>query len=160
MTKEKIYHGYLVKSDGSIYRKTENGYVAVSLCYSHDGYLIACLKVNGKYKNFMAHRIVAKCFIPNPKNKPEVNHKDFDKENNDISNLEWVTRKENIHHYYKYSDNETQRGDKHPRAKIRTNDISEILILHKQGKSYRDIAEKYNVSHNCIGKIIRGETWR
>ena len=160
MTKEKIYHGYLVKDNGSIYRKTENGYVPVSFCYHNDGYLIACLKLNGKYKNLMVHRVVAECFIPNPENKPEVNHKDFNKENNHASNLEWVTHKENVQNYYKYSDNETQRGDKHPRAKITSNDIPDIFTLHKQGNSYRDIAEMYNVSHNCIGKVIRGESWQ
>jgi len=49
-------------------------------------------------KHYSIHRLVAMSFIPNPLNKPEVNHIDGNKENNMVDNLEWVTRKENVHH--------------------------------------------------------------
>lgn len=53
---------------------------------------------NGKQKNISVHRLVGIMFIPNPENKPEINHKDTNKLNNHISNLEWNTKKENIEH--------------------------------------------------------------
>ena len=61
------------------------------------------LKVNmrndmGETKNVKVHRLVAKYFIPNPDNKPCVNHKDFNRCNNHVDNLEWVTHKENSDH--------------------------------------------------------------
>lgn len=62
------------------------------------GYCVAQLCVKGKRKGFALHRLVAKHFIPNPLNLPEVNHLDFNKENNRIDNLEWCTSKDNTLH--------------------------------------------------------------
>ena len=66
--------------------------------WNNGGYRRVNLFVAGEKKNFLLHRLVAEAFIPNPENKPEVNHKDGDKWNNAASNLEWTTRKENLKH--------------------------------------------------------------
>ena len=62
------------------------------------GYLRVYLYKNGKRKHHKIHRLVAKAFIPNPNNKPQVNHIDGNKQNNSITNLEWVTDEENKLH--------------------------------------------------------------
>ena len=62
------------------------------------GYFVIGICTNGKKKNFPIHRLVAQTFIPNPQNKPQVNHRDGNKLNNNIDNLEWVTAKENSKH--------------------------------------------------------------
>lgn len=62
------------------------------------GYLLANLSKNNIRSTKRIHRLVAEAFIPNPQNKPEVNHIDENKLNNDITNLEWVTSKENLNH--------------------------------------------------------------
>ena len=62
------------------------------------GYLRVNLCKNGEKKNWLVHRIVAQAFIPNPDNLPEVNHKDEDKENNSVQNLEWCDGKYNINY--------------------------------------------------------------
>lgn len=62
------------------------------------GYKIASMNMNGHNKKVGVHILVAKAFIPNPDNKPQVNHIDGDKANNNVSNLEWVTSAENASH--------------------------------------------------------------
>lgn len=63
-----------------------------------DGYLQVILHIGGKRVTKKVHRLVAEAFVPNPENKPEVNHIDEDKENNVAENLEWVTHRENVNH--------------------------------------------------------------
>lgn len=65
---------------------------------SSHGYKVVTLAKNGKVKQFLVHRLVAEAFIPNPDNKPEVNHIDGDKLNNKVENLEWVNHSENMLH--------------------------------------------------------------
>lgn len=90
------------------YRKCKNGNKQIVrgkiLKVSEDrknGYLIVSLSKNGVIKNYRVHRLVAETFIPNPEHLPQINHKDGNKQNNYIGNLEWCTCKENIHHAWK-----------------------------------------------------------
>lgn len=66
-----------------------HGYRAVELCINNNKYIVE------------VHRLVALAFIPNPENKPEVNHKDRNRSNNNVENLEWVTQSENVAHAYR-----------------------------------------------------------
>lgn len=65
-----------------------------------DGYLMICLYKNGKGKNYQVHRLVAKYFIKDYDENLEVNHKDYDKENNKANNLEMMTRIQNVYDYF------------------------------------------------------------
>lgn len=70
--------------------------------YDHSGgYIDYVLFKDGEKKHIYAHRLVAQHFLQNPNNLPEVNHKDFDKRNNHVLNLEWCTASENITHYHR-----------------------------------------------------------
>lgn len=88
-----------IKLNGSINYKT--GYISVQLGHYSQG----------KKKIEYLHRLVAFHFIPNPENKPCVNHKDGNKSNNDVSNLEWVTYSENHEHAYKVLKRKTPNGN-------------------------------------------------
>lgn len=99
------------------------------------GYRQIMLSKNGKTKQNSVHRLVASAFIINPLNKPQVNHIDSDKSNNNLSNLEWATRKENVIHAI---ENNLYRKSSF--------DILEIIRLRKSGLMYKDINSKMGIS--------------
>jgi hypothetical protein len=85
----KNYNGYKITKDGRIWSDKSNKFLASKIC---NGYKVITLLHN---KNLSLHRLVAETFIPNPENKPYVNHINCDKLDNRLENLEWVTQKEN-----------------------------------------------------------------
>ena len=86
---------YIVSNTGRVRRHTASRDRSLR---DRDGYPAVDLYQNGERKTVRVHRLVAETFIPNPDNKPEVNHIDGNKYNNDVSNLEWVTSRENCRH--------------------------------------------------------------
>lgn len=101
----KIVEGgrFRVYSNGVVYRKNTRGIIEEApQNYSsrNRNYAYVSYSENGKQKHFSVHRLVGKAFIPNPENKPEINHIDSNPRNNKVSNLEWVTRRENVVHAY------------------------------------------------------------
>jgi hypothetical protein len=82
-------------------RKHKGCVIKGSLSGRNRDYVTVILKKRGECKNFNVHRLVAIHFIPNPDNKPTVNHKNGNKQDNSVSNLEWATYKENINHAQK-----------------------------------------------------------
>lgn len=85
---------YQVSPDGEILSIRTNK--ILSPFKSNKGYSLVITSIDSKVKKYQVHRLVAMTFIPNPENKPQVNHIDGDKGNNSVSNLEWVTAAENV----------------------------------------------------------------
>lgn len=93
-----IETSYNIYDDGRCFNTKTKKFLAGSV--KNNGYKMYNLTINGKKKNFLAHRLVAIHFIPNPDNLPVVNHIDGNKLNNNMINLEWTTQSENRHHAY------------------------------------------------------------
>jgi len=89
-------YNYNITSNGKILNKITSEKRKTTT--NNVGYESIMLYRNGKAKSFLVHRLVAQAFIPNPLDKPQVNHIDENKLNNNIENLEWVTAKENMNH--------------------------------------------------------------
>jgi hypothetical protein len=93
------YEGhYMVSNTGKVYSYKRKKVLSPST----QGYHQVCLCKNGKVRSFHIHRLVAEAFIPNPENKPEVNHIDHNTDNNYADNLEWVTKFENYKAYIRF----------------------------------------------------------
>lgn len=92
---------YQISNYGRLKRFYKNGtFRIIKPLKDSIGYMIYGLSKNSKFKQFKIHRLVAIYFIPNPKNYPEVNHIDGNKENYSIENLEWCNRSQNMKHGY------------------------------------------------------------
>jgi len=124
-------------------------------------YLHIWLYKNNKGKCFDVHVLVAKAFILNPQNKPEVNHKDCNKQNNSYRNLEWVTQKENDDHAI--INKLKAAGDKHGNSKATRDLVLRIKEKYRQNPKYgiqKELAKEFSLSQSIISRIILGKTWK
>ena len=121
------------------------------------GYLRVVLYTNGKNKIFRIHRLVAQLFIPNPENKPEINHVDGNKLNNFAENLEWVTHAENMGHAAAVGLNKT--GAQHPLAKLTDEQVKSIRN-NPSGLSIRQLAKLFGVDPTVISEVQCGKSYK
>lgn len=114
------------------------------------------LRVSIGKKLMFIHRLVAEKYIPNPENKPQVNHKDGNKLNNCVDNLEWVTNQENRNHAV---NNDLQvTGEKCSWAKLTEENVKEIRANPGYENEYW--ARKFKVSRSAISDVVNYRTWK
>jgi hypothetical protein len=119
------------------------------------GYLMALLSVDKKTLYTGAHRLVAKAFIPNPLNKPQVNHINGIKHDNRVENLEWCTGSENIKHSVDNKLVKYNYGEKHHRSKITDEQMKEILIKRELGYTLKQLSIEYKLSNVAVSNRIK-----
>mgnify|MGYP003293868181 CR=1 FL=1 len=126
---------------------------------TRDGYLKIRLLHNGKDVTARIHRLVAEAFIPNPDNKETVNHKDGNKLNNNVENLEWMDRSEQMYHAYNHELKKSIKGVKNTNSKLTENEIRQIrkeYVPYDRNYSTVALSKKYGVTNRVIGLIVRG----
>ena len=123
------------------------------------GYEQVKLYINGRCNGKSVHRLVLGAFKPHANmNNLDVNHMDGDKLNNHLTNLEWLTRHDNILHAYDIGL-VVNKGERGHNAKLTNVEVIEILQRLDTGESQEDIALDYGVSQGCISKINVGIRW-
>lgn len=126
-----------------------------------NGYIVVVLSQNAVRKTYLLHRLVAEAFIPNPNNNPQVNHKDGDKTNNHISNLEWVTRKENVRHSFEKLGRIGskpclgKKGELCPLSKSVIQMQNGVVVA--EYSSIKEAYERTRVPSDSISKCCKGE---
>lgn len=149
----KGYEGlYQVSNLGRVYSYPRNGTNGgIRTLTNMNGYLRVPLKKNGTTFNAGVHRLVAEAFISNPENKPTVNHKDGDKLNNRVNNLEWATHKEQLTHSFTHNLRDRQcaiqRGCELI-SKLNTHDIIKF-------KSCKELSEYLGYKRGWLSSQVR-----
>lgn len=146
---KSMHHSYL--KNGKIRTKFEK-----ILTQKINDYYVVNVTHKSKSRTITVHRELAKCFIPNPDNKPCVNHIDGNKLNNSIENLEWVTYKENTIHGIQNGLIKVS-GDNCHWAKLSQ---VEVIEIYKSKESAKLLSEKYSVNTKTIYSIRKKRNWR
>lgn len=151
-------YDYLIYSDGRIYSLNKKKFLKFFI--AGHGYLYAHISHNKIKKNLSVHRLVAIMFIPNPDNKPTVNHKNGNKMDIDYNNLEWATYEEQIEHAYRTKLNknigENSHFNKYPKTKII--DICKRLTF-TDDPIYK-IAKDLEVPKHLVSDVYGRRKWK
>ena len=149
---------YRIYNNGKIYSEFINKFITPT--EDSNGYLQNTIVDDfGNRKTIKNHRLVAIAFLPNPNNYPDVNHKDFNRKNNHVTNLEWCTEEYNTHYTRDYNLEHNSSSYKKLSPLIEEQ-VLLIPTLLNYGFSVKLIAKLYNVGHITIRNIITKKTWR
>ena len=143
------YKEVIIKNQYGEYKRTKffKSYILKQQTYI--GYKCVQLHINGKYKWEKVHRLVAMAFVPNPESKPQVNHIDGNKSNNNVLNLEWCNQSYNTKHAYK------NNLIKHYKIEINQYDLKGNYI--KTWESAKEIEKKLKIKNSQICRCCKNE---
>lgn len=158
------YNNYLISENGEVYSIKSKKYIKPRI--NENNYLIIDLYKNNIRKTYKLHRLVAQAFLDNPDNLPQVNHKDCNKLNNNISNLEWCTASQNTKHAWDNGLKEHVRSKLKELGKINIKYAQEARIKHLDENlkelfddifinklSNKNICKKYKLFASYVSQI-------
>ena len=151
----KQFYRYKVYDDGRIYSDISKKFLKPAL--NNKGYYFLYLRIDNKSVYWLVSRLVATCFIPNPHKLPEINHIDGNPQNNNVNNLEWCSRSQNVQDSY----NRGFKGAWHnKKGKEHCRSIGVVAIkgnIEYQFGSINEASRELNISHGNISQAISGK---
>ena len=123
---------------------------------SANGYLCVPISINGTEKRMLVHRLVMLAFVG--QSDMQVNHKDGNKQNNHIDNLEYCTPSQNIKHSFSIGKS-SNKGDKHPKSKLTNKQAAEIIRRSNSGEKTSILGAEYGVCQSAISNIKYGRAY-
>ena len=146
----------MASRNGKVFSTITNRFISF---YLRRGYPRVRFHIAGVVFHRSLHRIIAKTFIPNPNGYPQINHKDGNKLNNKVNNLEWATSKMNVHHSHRLGLANCIWGEKQGHSKLFNKDVVKIRKLIAKGYNNAEIGRLYNANKNTIRSIRLGLSW-
>ena len=151
------YPDYAISSEGRVASRKKQGIWILRKIGLYERYPQVTLVKNGKVHCVKVHRLVARAFIPNPKNLATVNHKDGDKSNNRVENLEWLSQKDNIRHGIKTGLIRELSGKNHPSYQN-----NEYIFQHEKHGTVHctryELRQEYGLTKSGIADLIKGRS--
>jgi hypothetical protein len=145
---------YSVTRDGRVWSKRRNHFMKPLL---NHGYPQVTLTKDKKIYCFRVHRLVAICFLASMDNKIYVNHKNGNKLDNRVENLEWCTPRENVQHAFRTGLQKIEKGEKHHSARFTDKQVQEMRDLWATGKYLqREIEAIFGTGRGYLTNIVRG----
>jgi len=152
------FPNYLVQEDGNVYSLTSNKILRGTTSGQHK-YLALDLRYNGTRKRMYIHRMVAMLFVDGYSEDKEVNHLNGNKRDNRASNLEWVTRQQNIQHCVDVLGH--HKNERNSGCKFSNKLVEQIRKEYEAGNiKQSELADKYQVSRMQIHRIVKNKLRR
>lgn len=156
-TEIKGYPGYFINRHGSVMNAHGHIMHAKKTNNSTTGYYATKLFVNGKPKYPLIHRLLALTFLGDPPTgKHVVNHIDGNGLNNSLSNLEWVTVRENVRHAVRIGLSKGIRGSANKSSKLTEEQTLQVIEMYRQGIRLKEISAIYKIAESTVSRIATG----
>lgn len=168
------YENYKISNTGRVINIVRNK--ELKPCIGGAGYAVITLSKHNKTKTYNIHRLVAEHFLDEPteeqikwafgtkRGKVHVNHKDGNKTNNHVDNLEWCTTQENTKHAYNMGLSTPvppeNKGSTNGQSKLTEDKVLEIRKLFKDGTRQHELAKMYNIDSSLISRIVNRKRWK
>lgn len=154
---KKLLRNYEVSSHGRIRNAKTDRILKQG---DSNGYARVTPSIKGRSINVSVHKAVAKKFLGKCPLGMEVNHKNGNKRYNNVTNLEYMTRKQNVQHAYDTGLGKGLRGEKASSAKLTYRQAHRIRIRYAEGKtSQAKLADRYGVTQSAVKNIVNHKTW-